>query len=63
MHHEDERTCNITSPNFCDSMLKGGKVINFKNPCENNLNYSSMLKLKAKHDTTHIRNHKTELNN
>lgn len=53
MHHEDERTCNITCPNFCDSVLKEEKVINFKNSRANNLSYSPMLKLKAKDGTRH----------
>lgn len=39
-------------------MLNKGKIINFQNPCENNLSNSSMLKLNAKDGTKCIQNHK-----
>lgn len=39
-------------------MLNERKIINFKNPHENNLSNSSMLKLNAKDGTKCIQNHK-----
>lgn len=49
---------NLKCPNFCDSMLNEGKIINFQDPCENNLSNSSMLKLNAKGGIKCIQNPK-----